>query len=380
MASSLAVDVSTVSLASVTESHDVPRAQASDDRGTTGVIGRTPEFASGTLMGRPVTTARMGNEPWPGKPSRQVGTSGTRRPGHWVGLDPFGANSSSVVRLASNETRPGRSAASGRLVGAAREPGAQPDDPPPIFVNVTGGVDNVTCGGPASPCATFRYAVNSVANQRLPLAAVATVVLGPGVFGPESCSANATRPVNITGAGSGVTTMDCGGVSRALSAYSSVSMSGITVTRGFVDVSGACGTDAVDAGGGGGVAVVWAVGQVGSSAMFLDVVFLNNTVVGTIPAIWTSSCGTLGGGGLFLGGGGNDTTVALSQCSFIGNAVSVAFESGSDSYVATFGGGACVVVGDASGADEGSSLARVIVDVSDCLAQGNTMTDGGNGE
>jgi hypothetical protein len=114
--------------------------------------------------------------------------------------------------------------------------------------------------------------------------------------------------------------------------------------------------------------------------MFLDVVFLNNTVVGTIPAIWTSSCGTLGGGGLFLGGGGNDTTVALSQCSFIGNAVSVAFESGSDSYVATFGGGACVVVGDASGADEGSSLARVIVDVSDCLAQGNTMTDGGNGE
>jgi hypothetical protein len=112
------------------------------------------------------------------------------------------------------------------------------------------------------------------------------IVLGPGVYGPDSCGGHVTRPVSITGAGSGATIIDCGGVDRGLTASASlhVSLAGVTFTGGFANVSLSLEVPSADddddnngapllwfaGGGGGGVAVLWPASLNGAWASFVD--------------------------------------------------------------------------------------------------------------
>jgi hypothetical protein len=259
--------------------------------------------------------------------------------------------------------------------------------PQPIHVNASGGVDSSTCGDLASPCATFSFAINGRANLVQPLSAVVSVVLGPGVFGPtnRNCGANATRPVNITGAGSTSTVIDCGGLSRALVASSSpVRIVGVTVTGGVVDVSQTCGDGndvSFDAPGGGGVAIMWPPSLSNALAEFVDVTFTNNSVLGLVSEPDGSACPEFGGGGLYLAGGGSGTAVTMEGCSFRLNGVNVLVNT-SVWFTLSFGngGGAYIAVGDRStGLQSESTLTDVTVVVNNSAAHSNSVALVGGG-
>jgi hypothetical protein len=244
----------------------------------------------------------------------------------------------------------------------------------PIQVVAAGGVDGPACGSVTSPCATLRYAVNVLANVVTPVSAPVPVVLGPGVFGPASCGAHATRPVNITGAGSITTTVDCRGSDRALSASDSVWLAGITFTGGFANVSVAAadvggGPSVYTGGGGGAVAVLWAASS-GFSAELTDLVFVNNSVV-VVVAEGAASNAVVGGGGLFLAGGSNISAVLLQRVSFLRNSVAVTDWS---DYAASCGGGACIAVGaPSSPATESVPVADVSLTVVEIAALDNIV-------
>ena len=60
------------------------------------------------------------------------------------------------------------------------------------------------------------------------------ITLGPGVYGPSSCSVNATVAVSITGSGSASTTIDCSGAGRVLLANDSVALTGLNLRGGLL--------------------------------------------------------------------------------------------------------------------------------------------------
>jgi hypothetical protein len=119
------------------------------------------------------------------------------------------------------------------------------------------GVDNATCGfSPATPCASIPYAVNGIGPYVLPATSMLTVIVGPGLYGATSCGAYGLRPLNITGAGSGATIIDCAGTNRMLFAFSVTFVSGLTVRRGLAVVTGS-GSNGVAVDGGGAIAILW---------------------------------------------------------------------------------------------------------------------------
>ena len=118
-------------------------------------------------------------------------------------------------------------------------------------------MDNATCGfSPATPCASIPYAVNGIGPYVLPATSMLTVIVGPGLYGATSCGAYGLRPLNITGAGSGATIIDCAGTNRMLFAFSVTFVSGLTVRRGLAVVTGS-GANGVAVDGGGAIAILW---------------------------------------------------------------------------------------------------------------------------
>ncbi len=377
MASTLAVDPSTVSLTNVRESAPPAATDSTRDasNGAHSPAKRVVETGGSVRDPAAPTPARTreqrarAQDPDP----LAVGVGGVPRPHVWTQRPGIGdPNKPTMPNFGTLPVvHPPAPLTSKHLAAAWADSGSlnMSSAVSPVYVAL-GGQDASTCGDPGSPCATLRYAVNNIANQLQPLAAVATVVLGPGVFGSASCGAIATRPINITGAagGSASTTLNCGGASRGLLAYSDVSLSGITVTGGFVNVSRVCdGTAYVD--GGAGVAVMWPFGEVGASATFTDVVLANNTITGAVTN-GNNDCGLIGGAGLLLAGGGNGTTVTVRGCVFLSNVENITFSDPGGAF--PYGGGASIVVGDPSGVADASPLSMVTVDVSDCRAERNT--------
>jgi hypothetical protein len=101
----------------------------------------------------------------------------------------------------------------------------------PLVVHVApSGTDNSTCGlSEQAPCASLAFAVNAIANAQLPLAATVSVVVAQGTYPANSCGAVATRPLAITGAGSGTSMFSCGGTGRWLLTNSSIAVTGVRV-------------------------------------------------------------------------------------------------------------------------------------------------------
>jgi hypothetical protein len=232
-------------------------------------------------------------------------------------------------------------------------------------------VDHFGCGTVRSPCASLAYAVANVANGVVPPSHVVTVVLGPGVFGPSSCGALALRPMRVTGAGSRATLVDCAGQARMLATNDTLTLSGLTITRGVVDV----GTDPSIAGGvplafgGGAVAVAWPSNLVHASALFVDVAIANCSVVGQAFAGVPSLPMYIGGGGVLVTGGGNGSWVMFKDCTLAYNSVS-AVAGPSNPLPSIAGGGACVVLGLAPG---GFALWDASITVDGLVATGNSL-------
>jgi hypothetical protein len=91
------------------------------------------------------------------------------------------------------------------------------DSLPAVYVSASGGSDDPSCGLEGAPCATLSYAVNAIANAVQPVGGMVDVIVGGGVYNTtDACGARATRPLNISGAGSSTTTMDCRGMSQLL--------------------------------------------------------------------------------------------------------------------------------------------------------------------
>ena len=123
------------------------------------------------------------------------------------------------------------------------------------------GVDSPECGfSPDAPCASIAYVVNGIGPYVEPVTSPLHVVVGPGLFHNTSCGAYGFRPLNITGAGSAATTVDCEGTSNLLVAFSATFVSGLTVRRGVARVGltdPATGDAVVSIEGGGAIAVLW---------------------------------------------------------------------------------------------------------------------------
>ncbi len=249
--------------------------------------------------------------------------------------------------------------------------------PTTVYVVASGGNDSRPCGAMDSPCATLRHAVNVVANAVTPLTIVVPVVLGPGQYGPGSCGANATRAMNISGSGSDATRIDCQGTGQALVASDSLWLTGLTITGGAASVSVVVPENLqlpFAAGGGGGVAVAWPTTLNNLSLDLQDVMFMNNSVAGLVQgAVDGDQTCFLGGGGLYVAGGGNGTEVSIRNCSFVENAVSVRDYTGMPSLC---GGGLCVLAGLSStpSQQEGASLlTNVVLTVSGVHASSNSQ-------
>jgi hypothetical protein len=204
-----------------------------------------------------------------------------------------------------------------------------------VFVSATG-TDNPACNA-ASPCATLAYAMNVVVNPMVPLSATVSLFLDAGTYGPASCGAIATRPVSISGAGSGLTVVDCAGSNRALYTNDSIAVVGITVKNGWVSSEGEAAVF-----GGGGIAVEWGPTFVGAAATIVDVHFVNNSALLSVSES-TAGLVSFGGGGLWIHGGSNVSTVVLSNCAFTSNSAITNGTGAAEVHMC--GGGACVHLG-----------------------------------
>jgi hypothetical protein len=234
----------------------------------------------------------------------------------------------------------------------------------PIHVEPTG-TDSPLCGAVSVPCATLTFAV-AKANLIPPLSAVVNLLLGPGFYGSTSCGAEAIRPLNVTGAGSSTTVIVCSHSKRLLSANDSIALSGLHVSGGFVNASGVVSQGSP---GGGAVAVMWSTNVPDRMAVFEDLSLSNNTVLAVIDAPSNGSQVIVGGGGIFVSGGGNGSWVEVHNCSFFDNYV-----SGSGNAMLC-GGAVCIVLGASVLGDESPlwPLSSVGVSVTDVRAVGNTV-------
>jgi hypothetical protein len=231
-------------------------------------------------------------------------------------------------------------------VGARGLPGRQSSTPSAAPTHVaTNGRDSPQCGAPASPCSTLRFAVNTLG--------AATVLLGPGAFGVDSCGTVAGHALNLTGAGSQVTTIDCRGGDRALSALDSVWLAGLTIRGGAVSLNTS------QPGGGAGVQVVWPPLGSGLVAHLQDVVLEDNHVLGTLGDPGDSS--ELAGGGMFVMGGLSNLSVSLVGCRLVGNSVVGGFAP-REMMSATLCGGALFLALGEGAVDEPSTGISIVMD------------------
>jgi hypothetical protein len=185
------------------------------------------------------------------------------------------------------------------------------------------GANVPTCGGAQSaPCATVAYAVN-VAGSAVPVSSLLHIDISPGWYNVSSCGAVGTRPINVTGAGPGVTVVDCQGRTRFLIGLASTYVSGMTITGGFAPVLVRV-SRGVSVDGGGAIAVLWSGTGVEAVATFRDLVFVNNHVGG--QADFTNATLGLVGGGAVLVAGANragGATVTVQDCVFTNNSAVV---------------------------------------------------------
>jgi hypothetical protein len=205
-------------------------------------------------------------------------------------------------------------------------------------------VDTPDCGTAAAPCATLLYAFANVSSA-WPEDPV-TLVVAAGRYGPDSCGLRAGRPLSLLGAGSTSTQVDCGGQDRLLLTTSDVVVSGLTVTggRGIVAVAvvDGNGTDVVVGGGGGAVCIRWPTARPGL-ALLEDVQLVNNTLAGLISGPGLASV-FVGGGALFVSGGGSGSRVELTRVGLTNNSVGV-LDVSVNGVGTSCGGGACILVG-----------------------------------
>ena len=205
--------------------------------------------------------------------------------------------------------------------------------------------DFAGCGSQAAPCGTIQFAVVVIAASIVPVDAVVTIIVTMGQYDHRSCGAVAWRPLAIQGAGSSVTTVDCGGSGRLLFSNSSVAVGGVTVRNGAVTVLAPGDGDVGSEYGGGAVSVAWpGVGHSALSAVFRDVRFIDNVVevMGTQGGVYT------GGGAVavFSLGSASHSRVTFDGCAFERNRVVC---GGAGACTAT--GGAAFVTFLALGAD-----------------------------
>ncbi len=255
-----------------------------------------------------------------------------------------------------------------------------PATPVASFCVAPSGADGPACGtSPQLPCATLRYTIGALANAVVG-GGLVSVVLAPGSYNSSSCGATGTRALNITGAGSGATVVDCAYGGRVLSTNDSLAMSGLTPARGLaafgVNVSDVNATDVLIGGGGGAVAVTWLPTVTEPYAVLDDVAFVSNAVLASVVGNGTASV-TLGGGGLFVSGGGNGSVVLVTRCTWWNNTVVVQDRDDSLNGVgAACGGGACVALGVT---DDPAPLLSVSVVIDGGDASWNTISCGGRG-
>lgn len=271
--------------------------------------------------------------------------------------------------------------------------------PAMVFVSPNG-IDGPGCGGSANrSCATLRHAVNEVANTMQPLDAVVSVFVAPGGYSASFCGAKSTRALAVVGSGSSASIVNCQQASQLITSNSSISLSGMTVMGGRVNVSitmepkpevpplearegprprpkastVASGLG-LAVGGGGAVSVLWPVAANDMYAVVHDVVFVNNSVNGSVSGVG-SRLFYVGGGALFVGGGGNGTSVVVSSSAFDDNFVTAsATVSDSDSGAAVAsGGGICIVLGVDSSSEAAASQGQRVT-VSSVTAHGNTVS------
>lgn len=287
--------------------------------------------------------------------------------------------SDSVPQLGAVPPRPAAFPTSGSYAHAAVVGGPGPGLAPTIYVAASGGSDSADCGPEASPCATLQYAVSVRGNAAVPTTAMVSLVLGPGRYGPDSCGADAGRPMNISGAGSEATVIDCAGTGRALVTNDSLALSGVTITRGHANVTVTLprpddddlGLYEFAGGGGGGVAVMWTSGLPAPWATLIDVAFSSNTV--SVEVIGEMVTTVVGGGGLYVAGEGNSAAVTLRRCTFVSNYVEV--QAGSDvANTVACGGGACVALGlPVQPTSSVGPVSGTMVALTDVVAASNTL-------
>ena len=190
------------------------------------------------------------------------------------------------------------------------------DIPSTIFIAADAD-DFAGCGSLTAPCGTLRYAVVVVAASIVPVDDVVTIIVAAGQYDHRSCGGVAWRPLDIQGAGSSVTTVDCGGSGRLLFSNSSVAVGGLTVSHGAVTVVSP-GDDSGSGYGGGAVSVAWASPEhTGLSAVFRDVRFVDNVVTATSGGEYT------GGGAVsvFSVGSASHNRMTFDGCDFERNQV-----------------------------------------------------------
>ncbi len=127
------------------------------------------------------------------------------------------------------------------------------------------GHDVSGCGGAHSACATLRFAYDAAVGGSSFDITLVSVAMSAGVYDEAryrltaaaweagswlrqmllnilkslcSCGVVANRALVLSGAGKDLTVVDCGGSNRMLLATSNVTMTGLTVTGGYVSVTG----------------------------------------------------------------------------------------------------------------------------------------------
>jgi hypothetical protein len=243
---------------------------------------------------------------------------------------------------------------------------------PSVQVATTGS-DVEGCGSTAVPCATLSFAILA-ANAMQPLDDVVDVIVSGGKYDSRSCGAKATRPVNVTGAGSSDTVIDCAGLLQMLATNSSIAVAGVTILRGLLTaeaVEPASG-GALIVGGGAAVSAVWSPLLNGAVALFFDVVATSN-VVNISLAQTANTYVYAGGGAVLVVGGGEDTYVFLGSCSFENNTALVdASLVGPSSALLVCGGAVCVVPGLAI--FQSQPVLGATVEVDSVSTSGNTVS------
>jgi hypothetical protein len=165
--------------------------------------------------------------------------------------------------------------------------------------------------------------------------------------------------------------VDCGGIDRLLYSNDSLGLSGVTISGGQATVTFDVDFDApltiFQPGGGGAVWVQWAPAASGLVATFRDLRLENNSLSGRVTGTGAATV-VVGGAGVFVSGGANNSLVVFQSIVAVGNRVRVA-GGVPRGFLAPVGAGLAVSMG--CGAVCGTGLSRVTVVVEDTVVQGN---------